>query len=208
MLLNVGLLCLLLWLCFSYHMILSKDKKSIMLNIYYVLIGSAFFFIEIVLFQVYQNIFLSSSLSFIFILGFLLLSSGIGGFFSRFIKLREAIIFLLPLCIGAIYLPNWLLSLGFQSYLIKSMGIFLVSLTGFYMGVFFPRGLMLAKKMNLKQNIAHFFAINAVAGCFTVILVLYLGIKIGYVYTVTIGLLFYFIATLIYLRLRGTYGPL
>ena len=70
------------------------------------------------------------------------------------------------------------------------------------MGMFFPKGLQSAKQAGLQDKIFHFYAINAAAGCFAVVFALYLGIKIGYVYTVVLGLAFYLSAGLILLFLK------
>ena len=70
------------------------------------------------------------------------------------------------------------------------------------MGMFFPKGLQSAKEVGLQDKIFHFYAINAAAGCFAVVFALYLGIKIGYVYTIVLGLAFYVSAAFILVSLK------
>ncbi|MEE9525350.1 MAG: MFS transporter [Candidatus Woesearchaeota archaeon] len=192
---NVGVLALVLWIIFTLPLI--KKKRAMILNSYYILIGFAFFFIEIILLQVYQNVFISPSASFIFVLGFLLLSSGIGGYVSDKYKLKNIIIFLIPVSLITIYLPNWLYALSMPLFFIYVLSILFISFTGFLMGFYFPAGLNFAKKLGLKSSTYHFFAINAIAGTFAVIFALYLGIKIGYIYTIIIALIFYLLASII-----------
>ncbi len=199
---QIGIFSFLLWAGFTTSLVKSKKKKeSMILNLYNILIGFGFFLIEIIIFQVYQNIFLSPSFSFVFALGFLVLFSGIGGYFSTKIPFKKisryAVFLLIFFSLIAIYLPGWLFGLKISSLLIKSVGLVLISITGFLMGFYFPLGLNLAKKLGLKKKIYHFFAINATAGGFAATFSLYLGIKIGYVYTIFIGLIFYLFASLI-----------
>jgi len=196
--LNIGILTLVLWVIFTIPLIKSsKRKATLFMNLYYILIGFAFFFIEIILFQVYQNVFLSPSASFIFVLGTLLLFSGIGGYFSDRFNLKKTIMFLIPASLLALYIPDWLLSLGMPLLLIKISALILISITGFLMGLYFPKGLNFAKKNGLKDKIYYLFAINAIAACFATVFALYLGIKIGYIYTIIIALLFYLLASFV-----------
>jgi len=193
--LNIGILALALWILFTIPLIKpGKRKICAVFNLYNILIGFAFFFIEIILLQVYQNVFLSSSVSFIFVLGFLLLSSGVGGYFSEKLNLKRVTIFLVPLLLITPYFPDWLFTLGVSSLIVKISGVILISITGFLMGFYFPKGLSFVKEVGLKDKVYHFFAINAIAGCFAIPTALYFGIKIGYIYTIIIALAFYLIA--------------
>jgi hypothetical protein len=161
-----------------------------------VLIGFGYFFIEIMLIQIYQNIFISTSWSLILVLGFLLLSSGIGGHFSERLKAWKSTVLLIPVSIAAIYLPWLILISGMWAFLGKALSIVLICATGFLLGVYFPQGLVLAKKWEIGHKVPHLFALNSIAGSFAVILALYSGIKIGYQATLIFSILFYCIAGL------------
>ena len=195
---NIGVMSLVLWIVFTTPLMRSEKRKTgAVLNLYYLLIGFAFFFIETILLQVYQNVFLSPSSAFIFVLGFLLLSSGVGGYFSKHLHLKHTIIFLIPLSLLAIFLPGQLFSWGVPHQLVKALGIVAILFTGFTMGVYFPKGLSLAKTHGLQREVYHLFAINAIAGSFAVVMALYLGVKIGYSMTLVIGLACYLTASLL-----------
>ncbi|MDP2741306.1 MAG: hypothetical protein Q8O66_01300, partial [bacterium] len=204
LMLNIGILTFILWIIFTLSLLKGdKKKEKMVINIYNVLIGFAFFFIEIILFQVYQNIFLSSASSFVLVLGFLLFFAGTGGYLSEKIFFKKNImpvfLFLIPLSVAVIYLPDYFLGAGFPAWFSKIIGLILISSMGFFMGFYFPRGLVFAEKFNLKDKTYYFFAINAVSGCFAVVLALYLGIKIGYIYTIILALIFYLLADIILL---------
>jgi len=195
---TIGIITLILWILFTTPLMATNRKKeSMMINGYNILIGFAFFFIEIILFQAYQNVFLSPSASFVAVLGVLLLFSGIGGYFSDTFIQKRAIFLLIPVSLIALYLPDWLFALGVSAIAVKIGGLVFVAMTGFLMGSYFPKGLSLAKRVFPVDKVYYFFAINALAGSFAVVLSLYLGIKIGYLYTLMIALTCYLFASLI-----------
>ena len=181
----------------------ANKRIGSMLALYNILIGLGYFFIEILLLQVYQNLFVSPFMTLVFVLGFLLISSGIGGLFADRIRPVWGTIVLLPVSLVAVYLPSLLLAVDLPQLLGKLLGILLICTCGFLMGIFFPGGLIQAGRHRLKSKIPFLFAINSVAGSFAVVLALYSGIKIGYSITMVIAILAYCLATLI-LQLMGT----
>ncbi|MDD4467206.1 MAG: hypothetical protein PHQ08_02050 [Candidatus Pacebacteria bacterium] len=195
---DIGILTLVLWIIFTIPLIRSEKRKlNMALNMYHILVAFAFFSIQIILFQVYQNIFISPSLSFIFVLGFLLLFSGIGGYFSEKFNLKNIIIFLIPTSLIAAILPNSFYFFNIHSSFINFLSVSFVLATGFLMGFYFPKGLNFIKKIESKEKVYYFYAIDAVVSCFAVPLTLYLGIKIGYFSVIIIGILCYVLATII-----------
>jgi len=133
----------------------------------------------------------------ILVLGCLLVSSGIGGYFSTRFDLKYVTIILIPIMLLALYIPNFFIRVGVQYTLIQILSVLFIVSSGFLMGMFFPRGLNLAKQSGLQNKIPHLFAINAISSSFAVVLALYLGIKIGYQYTLLIAIAFYIIANLL-----------
>lgn len=189
-LLNISLLAII----FSFFLISSqiyKNKKLIILklNLYYILIGFAFFFIEIIIFEAYQNIFVSPSNSLIFTIGFLLLFSGLGGYVLREQKLIKVMLFLVPVSLITLSFPFMYFSLPI--ILSKAIAIGLISLTGFLLGAFFPKGFKIARDKGYEKNIPYLFAINAASGSVAVVASIYLAIWIGHAYTTAIALLIY-----------------
>jgi len=185
------------WIFFS--ILLKKNSKNrskelFVLNIYNVLIGMSYFLIEIILIQKFQNLFISPSFSMVFVLGGLLISSGIGGVFLSKLKLSTLTIILLPLVFLAVFLPDILVDTGLPFILIQIIGITLLLCTGLLMGAYFPKGLAAAKYCKTPKAVPTLFAINSVAGSFAVIFALFLGIKIGYQFTVYIACISYLLA--------------
>jgi len=175
-----------------------KNKKSIILslNLYYILIGFAFFFVEMIIFEAYQNVFASPANSLIFTIGFLLLSTGIGGYALKTQKLNRIIMLLTPICLITLNFPQWYIMFNMPIAIAKIIGIGLICATGFLLGAFFPRGFRLAREARCEQNIPYLFAINAISGSVAVVASLYLSIWIGHLHTVIIALLIYLFVAL------------
>ncbi|NOZ85976.1 MAG: hypothetical protein GXP49_06890 [Deltaproteobacteria bacterium] len=191
----LGLMCLI-------GTIKGADKKhGLMLVLYNTLIGFGYFFIEIMLLQVYQNVFVSPSMTLVLVLGLMLISSGLGGVFYSRIRPTLAASGLIPLALAAVYAPSAMLWLNLPFFLSKVAGVILVGASGFLMGVFFPRGLGLAGAWDMKSKIPYFFAINSVAGSFAVVLALYSGIRFGYSLTMLTALTIYAMSALMIERL-------
>ena len=175
----------------------NNSKLTILnLNLYYILIGFAFFFIEIIIFETYQNIFTSPANSLIFTIGLLLLFSGLGGHVLKNQKLTNVIMLLTPICLITINFPKWFMIFSMPPTLVKIIGVGLICLTGFLLGAFFPRGFRIARELKCAQNIPYLFAINALAGSIAIVGSLYLAIWIGHLYTAIIALLIYLFVAL------------
>jgi hypothetical protein len=85
-------------------------KEALLLGSYSILIGVAYLLIEILLLQVYQNVFISPSWNLVIVLGSLLVSSGIGGMAVKKVSVWIATLFLVPMSVVAVYAPSVLIA--------------------------------------------------------------------------------------------------
>jgi hypothetical protein len=176
----------------------SRHPVTFLLILYNLAIGSAYFLIEIMLIQSYQSVFLSPSTSLVLVLAVLLVGSGIGGFFSTRIRPGWATLALGPVLLLALWIPTAVLSLGWwSSQALASCGVLAV---GFCMGVYFPNGLVMARRWSLRHRIPHLFALNSIAGSLAIVVSYYLAIRAGYSWTVALALMLYLLAWMVYRR--------
>jgi hypothetical protein len=163
---------------------------------YNVAIGCAYFFIEIVLIQAYQNVFLSPSASLVLVMGVLLIGSAIGGLLSNRVRLWWATAALVPVLVSCLQVPAWTLPL--DPHLAGLAAVAMIFLVGMNMGIYFPSGLLLAERWSLRGRIPHLFAINALAGSLATVVSLCLAIRIGYTWTLIGAFMLYVAATIAY----------
>ncbi len=179
----------------------TKHRSRIgMLVLYNIAIGCAYFLVEIMLIQAYQGVFLSPSASLVLVLGVLLIGSGFGGLASRHIPPWLATLTLGPVLLLSLRVPAWVLKLGVDlsaSSLLAALAVFVV---GANMGVYFPKGLQLARRWSLRSKIPHLFAINSISGSLATILSFYLAVRVGYTWTIILAFLLYILAAVIYRR--------
>lgn len=167
-----------------------------------VLIGLGYFLIEILILLTYQNVFISPSASLVYVLGLLLVSSAIGGLLATQWDIRAVTAGLCAMCLVALTAPAPLISSGAPPWLVKAAAIGCISMTGALMGVYFPRGLALARSVGAGDWIPHLFALNGIAGSFAVVLALYLGVKVGYRWTSVLALACYVAAAIVVLAIE------
>ena len=193
-------ICLLLGTLFALGALkgLPKRRQMGLLLLYNIAIGCAYFFVEIVLIQAYQNVFLSPSTSLVLVLGVLLIGSAIGGLFSGRISPWLATAALVPVLLICLRVPDVAVSLGLASAPSTTMAVATIFLVGMNMGVYFPTGLQLARRSSLQHKIPHLFAVNAIAGSMASIMSLYLGIRVGYTWTLAIAFLLYLTAAIVH----------
>jgi hypothetical protein len=165
--------------------------RAAFLGSYNILIGFGYFLIEIALIHAYQNIFVSAAWSLILVLGFLLASSGLGGVLGARLRTWQVTILLIPTALAAIHAPEVILSSGLPVLLGKVLGVAMICATGFLMGVYFPRGLVVASGWSLDHKVPYLFALNSVSGAFAVTLALWCGVHIGYQATILLAVLLY-----------------
>jgi MFS family permease len=171
------------------------DKKRIgSLLAYNIAIGFAYFLVEIMLIQAYHSVFLSPSASLILVLAVLLIGSGFGGLLAGRLSLFAATCALAPLLLLGVRLPDWLITSGWAPSLVAGATVATVFAIGFLMGVFFPTGLQLADRWQMRGKIPHLFAINSAAGSLATVVSLYLGVRLGYSWTLIMALVLYALA--------------
>ncbi len=195
MLLSVGLVCLMalgFLLLFSWR---SLSKASARLSIYNVLIGIAFFLIEILLIQKYLNVFLTPIAALVLVLGVMLFSSGLGALFLSRVNPLLVSSLLIVIVIGNVYLPSVILQWELPWIVEYSLFALMIFVCGFFMGGYFPRGLIQAKEIGLRDIVPVYFGICSIAGTFGTILSLYLSVRYGFVVTMVVAFVFYFVAS-------------
>lgn len=180
-----------------WDMLRRGNRRTVLsLSLFNILIGMGYFLLEIVLMLTYQNVFVAPSATFLFVLAVLLIGSAIGGALTKRIPPMIATIILIPLTLIALVAPTFLIQWSIPFGVIKILAVLLIGTIGLFMGVYFPRGLMVAKEKGMQKLVPSLFAVNSIAGAFAVVLALFLGVKVGYQETVLIALLCYVLAGL------------
>jgi spermidine synthase len=164
---------------------------------YNILIGAGYFFVEILLMQVYQDVFVSASASLVWVLGLLLVASGAGGALLGRLHPAAATALLVPLALGALWLPDAMLAAGVWPGVQQLIAVGVIGAVGMLMGVYFPHGLAAAHRRGLGDRVPLLFALNAVAGSFAVVLTLWIGVHHGYRLAMGLALVAYAAASLI-----------
>jgi hypothetical protein len=209
-LLKIGLICLVMLLIISIYWLSTNavvNKSDFALqSLYFSLIGLGYFIIEIGLINFYQILTGSPAYSFIFVMATLLISSGIGSYYSRNFTPKQTM-----LAFGGI-LVFCLYHLFFNRQLISSLNFgplplfysILVGLTilplGFCMGIPFPGMLQKIKAGISQEHIPYFFAANCLFSTFAVILSFYLSVTYGLKATFSIGIACYLLPLFFFIR--------
>jgi MFS family permease len=167
---------------------------------YNLAIGFAYFLVEVMLIQACHSVFLSPSASLILVLAVLLVGSGCGGMLAGRVSLPVVTGLLTALLLVGVGVPDRMLAGGWTPSLVTGTAVVMIFGIGVLMGVFFPAGLQLADRWSMRDKIPHLFAINSVAGSLATVAALYLGIRVGYRWTLLLAVLLYGSAALIYLR--------
>ena len=182
-------------LLFSIRLFRHRPSLALPLGGYQLLIGFAYFLVEVQLIQVYQAVFVSPATTLVAVLALMLLSSGVGGWFSDRLPLWVSLVLLAPVALLGVQAPGWLLAAGAPVALVKGGGIVCIAAVGALMGVYFPRGLALAKRAGLGERVPDLFALNAAAGAFAVACALAFAVEYGYMASFGLALGLYGVAT-------------
>ena len=159
-----------------------------MLIVYQVLIGFAYFLVEVMLMHVYQHVLISPTTSLAVVLGALLIGSGIGGQLATWLPPSLAIVALVPCTFVGVRGPEWMLTAGWSNGAIHVASVAMIFVIGMAMGVYFPSGLSLARRQSLGHKIPYLFGINALAGSAASVVSLYCGMRWGYFWTLMLAI--------------------
>jgi hypothetical protein len=173
----------------------ARRRRALGLVAFNALTGFGYFFVEVMLMQVYQSVYVSPSWAFVLTLGALLLGSGVGGFLCLRIRPLAAVVLLAALALVAVRAPAFALAWNVPHTVTMIAGVVLIAATGFALGVFFPRGLAVAEAWGLKAEAPLCFALNAAAGAFAVAIALWTGVVFGYSATLAAAIVCYGAAT-------------
>ena len=176
------------------------SAKYLFASLYFALIGLGYFVIEIGLMNFYQIFMGSPTYAFVFILGTLLLSSGIGSYFSGRLNISRSWWVFSGIVLFCAYHLYWgrhlLISFGagpFQNAVIIAASVFPL---GFLMGIPFPYGIETIKKNMNPSYAVIFFAVNCLFASFAVIFSFYTSVALGFKITFGIGSILYLLAFL------------
>jgi len=203
---SIGILCLIIFIISLVFLGKTLKKKKYLANLnfvaYFSLIGLGYFIIEIVLMKIYQNYMGSPTYSFIFILGTLLFSSGVGSYISKKYSNKQLAYAFTGILLFSLY------HLFVNKYLIGSISSWpllnsiVIAITlfplGYCMGIPFPNGIERVKRYISRKHTTIFYAISSIFSTFAVILALYLSISFGFIITFLIGIFCYLIATVLF----------
>jgi len=203
---STGILCLIIFIISLIFLGKTLKRKQYLSGLnfvaYFSLIGLGYFIIEIVLMKIYQNYMGSPTYSFIFILGALLFSSGVGSYVSKRYSNKQLAYAFTGIVLFALYhlfVNKYLMEIISSGPLLNSMVIALtVFPLGYCMGIPFPNGMEKVKRYISQKHTTIFFAISSVFSTFAVVLGLYLSISFGFIMTFLMGILCYLIATVLF----------
>ncbi len=176
----------------------ARPQQAAALVIYNLAIGAAYFFVEILLMQAYQGVFLSPTVSLAVVLGTLLIGSAAGGLLAGRVPPWLATIALVPVLAVAFQIPHWSLAWDLGDGGVSLVSAISILVVGANMGVYFPSGLLQAYACSLREKVPHLFAVNALAGSLATVVSLYLAIRVGYTWTLVAAVCLYLAASLVF----------
>ena len=173
-------------------------KSALPFISYFILLGLGYFIIEMTLLKLYQCHTGSPTNSLVFVLGGLLLSSGIGSYFSREYSSKK----ILWSCFGIFLFSSY--HIFANRHLLHLLDVpvwgenFIITGTifplGFCMGIPYPFGLARVKQTFTELHVPVFVAINSLASAFGIALGLYLSVALGFILTSILGVGCYAVA--------------
>ncbi|MFH1001214.1 MAG: class I SAM-dependent methyltransferase [Bacteroidota bacterium] len=187
-----------------------KSKNKLWIIVYFSGIGLSFIYIELVFlqhFQLYFGNFLYASAASI---GLLLIASGCGSYFSRYISFSKWMLVFIPILIAFLlllhsqFITNILTDTMTQSLSVKIIiASLIIGITGFFMGIPFPAGIKFLSDKS-EPDIAWAWALN---GYFSVIgasLATIILVEAGIVQLLILAAIVYFLVGLSTIFIRRT----
>jgi hypothetical protein len=170
--------------------------------LYFLVLGLGYFVVEVALLKLYQYQTGSPTNALVFVLGGLLLSTGLGSYVSMRYSARRIVWSFAGILLFASY------HMFVGGPLLRLMGgpiwvhNIVVSLTvlplGFCMGIPFPTGLERVKRFFPDAPVPLFVAVNSLASAFAFVFGLYFSIALGFVATALVGASCYAIALVLF----------
>jgi hypothetical protein len=203
---NIGKICMFLLIIILLYFIIYMHKehagkkifnlKSGFLLLYFSSIGAGYFILEVALINLYQKYTGSPAYTFIFILGSLLVASGVGSYLAGRISHHlfriAAVSGIIIFSMFHVFLNTTLIHLFGAGPLFNSLIIALTIVPlGVCMGLPFPFGLEFIKRTITEKAVPLFFAVNCIFSTFAVIWSFYLSVTLGIKITFFIGLCCY-----------------
>jgi len=176
------------------------------LALFFALIGLGYLIIEVALMKLYQSFMGSPTYALVFVLGGLLLSSGLGSILAgrRPGKtLWWAYGGVVALAVAHLLLRDALMTALGSGPLQNSLIVALTVMPlGFCMGIPFPMGVERVKELIGARQTAWYLALNSAAATFAVVLTLYLSVHLGLTITFGLGIACYALALPVLLAIR------
>ena len=186
-----------------------KDKKGfIKLMALFLLLGAGFMMVEISFFQKLTFYLGSPTISLAVTLASLLTGMGIGSFLSKKIysesNTKRLVLFSFLIFITAIGLffitPLIMNNFSEKSILIKAIVVSLLLIPlGFILGIPFPTGISLAKRLGFESSIPWLYGINGTMSVLGSVIAIIISTTIGFTASLIIGALFYLAIALIFI---------
>ena len=107
-----------------------------------------------------------------------------------------------PVLLLALWAPTWILTLGLGTSRLEHHRLLRRAAGRHEPGCLFSQRTDARATLVSARPIPHLFAVNSVAGSLAVVLSFYLGIRVGYTWTVAIAFLLYVLASWVYYRCR------
>ncbi|GAB3522058.1 hypothetical protein GCM10027342_18940 [Photobacterium alginatilyticum] len=174
-----------------------QRKVPLSQKLYFFSIGAGFMFVEIYFIKAYIQIFSSPVLSFTFVLAGILLSSGIGGWWSQKMG-RNAVTYSLSglflMLLSILYLMDLIIEhlLGLPVLLRYLIALLILFPPGFIMGVPFTLGMRCLLETPLQR--AYAWAMNGCASVLTSIVAAGLALQFGILSIMLCATVFYLLA--------------
>lgn len=174
-----------------------QRKVPLSQKLYFFSIGAGFMFVEIYFIKAYIQIFSSPVLSFTFVLAGILLSSGIGGWWSQKMG-RKAITFSLSALIltllGILYFMDLIIDylLGLPVFLRYLIALLILFPPGIIMGIPFALGMRCLLTTSMQR--AYAWAMNGCASVLTSIVAAGLALQFGILSIMLCATVFYLLA--------------
>jgi len=202
---SAGISILLLLLLISFwerKHVKERNKLHVALfGLYFSLLGLGYLIVEVSLIHIYQIFLGSPSLTLIFTLGTLLISSGIGSWVSKKLTRFPENIALIGILASGLYHiflnKQIILTLSASTLTISLFIAFTILPIGFFMGMLFPLGIEKAKNVFSSNYTTLFFAINSIFSAFAGMAGIYLSLIYGFRNTLLIGLIAYICAYIV-----------